>query len=116
MSDFAALVSASTEVWGLKAGDGWALCSSIEFEETDVMPFFSSVDKARLLCTGSWSDYKPEAIALDAFLMDWLPGMHEDSAMVGLNWNADMEGAEVEPAELATAIEAATASTSRQRL
>jgi len=107
LSAFAANISSSAEVWGLKDEQGWALCPSIEFEETEVLPFFSNKEYAALLCSGDWEAYQPEAIPLESFLEDWLPGMHQDNAMVGLNWNVDLEGAEVEPAELAIAIEAA---------
>lgn len=110
LSVFAAEASANAQVWGLKSDQGWALCPSTEFEETDVLPFFSTAESAVLLCTGEWSIYQPEAVPLAAFLEDWLPGMHEDNAMVGLNWSADMEGVEVEPAALAAAIEALVSS------
>lgn len=39
-------------------------------------------------------------ISLEEFLDDWLPGMHEDVILVGVNWNGEMEGAEVEPLDL----------------
>lgn len=110
LSVFAIEASSNDRVWGLKSEQGWALCPSTEFEETDVLPFFSTAESANLLCTGEWNIYKPEAVPLSAFLEDWLPGMHEDNAMVGLNWNADMEGVEIEPADLAAAIEALASS------
>jgi hypothetical protein len=40
------------------------------------------------------------AIDLEEFLDDWLPGMHNDVLMVGVNWNADLEGQEMEPLDL----------------
>ncbi len=106
LSAFASELASKAEVWGLMDGNGWALCPSIEFEETEVLPFFSSKEAAALLCSGEWEIYRPESISLESFLDEWLPGIHEDSAMVGLNWNADLEGAEVEPADLAAAIAA----------
>lgn len=107
LTTFATEALRKSEVWGLKGEDGWALCASIEFEDTEVLPFFSSHEAARLLCTGPWEGYQPDAIPLEDFLEDWLPGMHEDNALLGLNWNADMEGYELEPADLAATIEAA---------
>ena len=104
---FAAKIISNAEVWSLKAEQGWALCSSIEFQETEVLPFFSSKEDATSLCSDDWIAYQPESIPLESFLEDWLPGMHEDHAMVGLNWNANLEGLEVEPADLAEAIKAA---------
>jgi hypothetical protein len=110
LSAFAAKVFSNAEVWGLKAEQGWALCPSIEFEETDVLPFFSSKGNASSLCSDDWNGYQPESIPLESFLEDWLPGMHEDNVMAGLNWDADLDGVEVEPADLAAAIEAAVRS------
>jgi hypothetical protein len=107
LSVFISQLSSKTEVWGLMGEEGWAVCPSIEFEETDVLPFFSSKEAADLLCSGEWEIYRPEAIPIESFLEEWLPGMHEDNAMVGLDWNTDLEGAEVEPSELAAAISAA---------
>ncbi len=102
--EFSNLISSSLEVWGLKGEEGWAICPSIEFEETDVLPFFSSEKLAQVLCNGEWASYKPETIPLESFLEDWLPGMHEDNAMVGVNWNSDMEGPELEPSDIAACI------------
>ncbi len=107
LSTFVSELSSSSEVWGLMGEDGWAICPSIEFEETEVLPFFSSKEAAALLCSGEWEIYHPEAIPLESFLNEWLPGMHEDNAMAGLDWNEDLEGAEVEPSALAAAISAA---------
>ncbi len=106
LSAFASELASKAEVWGLMGDTGWALCPSIEFEETEVLPFFSSKEAAYLLCSGEWEIYHPEAIPLESFLDEWLPGMHEDNAMVGLNWNTDLEGVEVEPSDLAMAIAA----------
>jgi hypothetical protein len=91
------------QVWGLKekTGDGWAVCDSIEFEETEVFPFWSSESAAALHCSDEWKIYQPEAIDLQEFLIEWLPGMHEDDTLVGTNWDAELSGEEIEPADLA---------------
>lgn len=106
---FVAAVSNSGLVWALKGPDGWALCDSIEFEDTAVFPFFSSEALAARLCTEAWSAYSPASLQLEEFLNDWLPGMHEDNAMAGIDWNHEMEGEELEPAELAAAFDAVDA-------
>lgn len=100
---FAQTVLESALIWGLKGEDGWAVCASIEFEDTDVMPFFSSQQAAQALCHDEWQDYTPHSIKLEEFIDDWLPGMHEDDVMLGLDWNTEMEGLEAEPADLAAA-------------
>jgi hypothetical protein len=98
---FITRIQETGEVWGLKAKDGWAVCPSLEFETTDVFPFWSEKDDAQIHCAEDWAIYTPAVITLEDFIENWLPGMHEDEVMVGPNWDADMSGLEVEPADIA---------------
>jgi hypothetical protein len=94
-------------VWGLQDTDGnWSLVSSIDNDSIDVIPFWSAEGLAQALCTGDWDVYKPVAIELEEFLDDWLPGMHADVLMVGINWNTELEGQEMEPLDLLEEFEA----------
>lgn len=92
-------------VWGLEGPEGWALCPSEKNTETDVMPFWSQPQFAEVHCVDDWSDYKAVAVSLEEFLDDWLPGMHDDVFLVGVNWDSEMEGDEVEPLDLLSEIE-----------
>lgn len=92
-------------VWGLEGPEGWALCPSEKYKETEVIPFWSQPEFAQELCDGEWSAYKPVALSLDEFLEEWLPGMHEDVFLVGVNWDSDLEGVELEPLDLIEEIE-----------
>lgn len=87
-------------VWGLEGPEGWALCESEKYQGTDVMPFWSQEDAALLHCQDDWKNYKPLAVELGEFLEDWLTGMHEDVVLVGINWDAELEGVEIEPLDL----------------
>lgn len=87
-------------VWGLESEHGWALCPTHDNPELDVMPMWSQPEYAQLHAVGDWAEYKPVPIALEELLDDWLPGMHEDVTLVGPNWNAELEGDEVEPIDL----------------
>jgi hypothetical protein len=87
-------------VWSLEGPDGWALCGSEQYENTDVMPFWSQEEFARIHCKEDWKEYKPVAIELVEFLEDWLTGMHEDVVLVGINWDSELEGTEMEPLDL----------------
>ncbi len=87
-------------IWGLEGPEGWALCQSNVNENLEVMPLWSQPEFAQIHCVDEWQDYKVVPIALEEFLEDWLVGMHEDVILVGVNWNADMEGDEVEPLDL----------------
>ncbi len=87
-------------VWGLESEEGWALCPSINNEEINVIPLWSQPEYAQAHCVDEWSTYRPIPISLEELLDDWLPGMHEDLILVGVNWNQDMEGLEIEPLDL----------------
>ncbi|ACE85945.1 DUF2750 domain-containing protein [Cellvibrio japonicus] len=87
-------------VWGLQGSEGWALCASEEHDDMDVMPFWSQESFARVHCVDDWAGYTPAAIDLGEFLEEWLPGMHEDLLLVGVNWNQELDGDEMEPIDL----------------
>ena len=94
-------------VWGLRDKQGnWALVDSDEVAGIDVMPFWSNQQSAEIHCTDQWSIYEPVAIAMESFLDNWLIGMHQDIIRVGINWNQDLEGQEVEPLDLLAEFEA----------
>ena len=87
-------------VWGLEGPDGWALCDSELYPDSQVMPFWSQPEYAQCHCVDEWQIYQVVAVSTEEFLDEWLPGMHDDQFMVGVNWNAELEGAEVEPLDL----------------
>lgn len=105
---FIAEICQTGAVWGLfsAAEAGWAICPSASYEDTDVLPFWSDQQAAAALCSDEWAVYTPEMIPLEAFIHDWLPGMHEDDALVGPDWDAELEGLEVEPADVAAELDA----------
>lgn len=84
-------------IWGLSNSDGWALCDSNDFEGREVIPFWSSEKQALIACEDDWSDYQPTPIRFDEFIDAWLHGMHEDEVLVGINWDEELIGPEVEP-------------------
>lgn len=87
-------------LWGLEGPDGWALCPSEKYDTTEVIPFWSQPELAEVHCREEWESYKTVPVSLAEFLDDWLPGMHKDVLLVGINWDAEMEGDEVEPLDL----------------
>ncbi|CAM2947156.1 DUF2750 domain-containing protein [Vibrio rarus] len=88
-------------VWGLKNEDGWLACDSSEFEECEVMPFWSDEADAKFHNVEEWSDFEVTEIPLDIFVEDWLITLSEDGVLIGTNWNAQLEGQELEPEALA---------------
>ena len=94
-------------VWGLECDEGWALCPSVQSEEINVMPLWSQPEYAQSHCEQEWKSYKPVPVSLEELLDEWLPGMHEDLLLVGVNWNGNLEGPEVEPLDLTEDIDQA---------
>lgn len=94
-------IKASGKVWGVATPEGLVICDSEEFEDTDVIPFWSDEADAKVQCTGEWEMYEPQVIDLDTFVERWLTGMAEDGVLAGPNWNSELAGLEIEPAEIA---------------
>ena len=80
-------------VWGLRNEEGWLSCDSTEFENSEVMPFWSAKEDAQAHNVEEWADFEVLEIPLDI--------LAEDGVLVGTNWNAQLEGKEVEPQDLA---------------
>ncbi len=93
-------------VWGLRDAEGWALSPSTTDEDVLVFPLWSSEEAARVCADAEWAGYEPEAVPLDELLEHWLPGMHQDSYLVGTNWDASLDGVEIPPLELQADLEA----------
>ncbi len=90
----------SGQAWLLSSPAGTAVCESEQFEDTDVILFFSTLTDARQVQAKLFPDHKPEKIALFDLLFRWLPGMAKDGVLVGPNWTVDLIGQEMEPADL----------------
>ncbi len=89
-------------IWGLYSeSEGWANSPSDEFEDTDVILFWSDRDAAAVHCTEEWSGHVPTEIEFDDFIDAWLQGMDADDVLAGPNWDADFEGLEVSAKDLA---------------
>ncbi|KUJ83602.1 DUF2750 domain-containing protein [Microbulbifer flavimaris] len=92
-------------VWALEGDEGFALCESEKYPQTEVMPFWSQREFAEQQVDGEWQDYRVVPVDLEEFMDDWLTGMHDDVILVGINWNAELEGIELEPLDLLEQLE-----------
>ncbi len=90
------------KVWSLysEADEGWISVESTEFENSEVMPFWSSKEDAEFHNVEEWDDFTVGEIPLDIFTEDWLVTLSEDGILVGVNWNQQLEGKEVEASDL----------------
>ncbi|WP_299757298.1 DUF2750 domain-containing protein [uncultured Pontibacter sp.] len=87
----------SEEVWGLTKDETWATSSSSEFEDTEVILFWSGKEGALACAEDEWADYVPEPVSLVEFLENWCVGMYGDELLVGADWDKDLVGKEAEP-------------------
>ena len=99
--DFIKHVVDTEEVWGLTQEDTWATSTSAEYEDTEVILFWSKKDGATACAEDEWSSYAAEAISLVEFLENWCVGMYGDELLVGADWGKDLSGKEAEPLVLA---------------
>jgi hypothetical protein len=93
-------VIAAKTVWALKDADGYASTESVRYPDRPVLVFWSEEAMARSAADSEFAGYAPYAIALDDFLTTWLPDMIAEGALVGPDWSAELDGAEVDPDEL----------------
>jgi len=93
---FLEAIICADRVWGLHSDEGWAQCEAEHFSGITVMPFWSNAESARRACEDDWRDYRPGEISLEAFIDDWLTGMDEDGIWLGIDWDENWHGLEIE--------------------
>ena len=100
-ADFIAQVKTTQTLWALqdKASEGWVVLDSINFEDTDVMPIWSSEALAQAHCIDEWQGYVPKAIPLADWLEFWVEDLAEDNVLIGVEWQDGSEYLELELAE-----------------
>ncbi|MCE9678568.1 DUF2750 domain-containing protein [Shewanella sp. AS1] len=103
LAGFIENVTEHQAVWGLQdeTGEGWVVCDSSEFENTDVMPLWSSAELAKFHCTDDWQNYQPAKIPLEELLEYWIQDLHDDGVLVGIDWDAEQDCIELDPIVLA---------------
>ncbi len=106
LAQFFAETKPSQQVWALqdKSGEDWVVCDSVNFEDTDAMPLWSSEELAQQHCCEEWKDYKPAAISFSDLLEFWIEDLNEDGVIIGINWQSEGECAELELADFTQSI------------
>lgn len=98
LTEFLTQVKPHQVLWALqdKKSEDWVVLDSINFENTDVMPLWSSEELAKHHCTDEWQDYSPTAIKLSDWFEFWLEDLNNDAVIVGINWPEDGDCLELE--------------------
>jgi hypothetical protein len=97
-NDFLAKAKSTQILWALqdKASEDWVVLDSIAFENTEVMPLWSSAKLAQQHCVDEWANYIPCEISLTDWFEFWLEDLNKDGVIVGVNWQDNDECLEME--------------------
>lgn len=93
-------------LWGLqdKKSEDWVVLDSLQFEETEVMPLWSTQVLAQLHCVEEWKDYLAAPISLADWFEFWVDDLLADNVVIGLNWGDEGDDVEIDLAELTEAL------------
>ena len=101
LSAFITEVKPSQTLWALqdKASEDWVVLDSINYEDTDAMPLWSTAELAQQQCSEEWQQYHPVAISVADWLEFWIEDLNEDGVLIGINWQENGDCVELELAE-----------------
>ena len=99
-------IKESQLLWALqdKESGDWVVMDSMSYEETEVMPIWSSEALAKTHCIEEWQDYVPASITLSDWFEFWLEDLVEDDVIVGINWVGDEDDIELGLSEFTEAL------------
>jgi hypothetical protein len=106
LAAFLADVKPTQQLWALqdKKSEEWVVLDSLTYEDTDVMPLWSSEEGAAQHCTEEWADYMPSAISLADWLEFWIEDLVADGVVIGINWCGEEDDLEIDLAEFTHAL------------
>jgi hypothetical protein len=98
LNAFLAEVKPTQLLWALqdKESEDWVVLDSINYEETEMMPLWSSEELAAQHCTEAWADYVATAIPLADWLEFWIEDLVADGVVIGINWNGQEDDLEID--------------------
>lgn len=98
VKSFLEQVKDNQALWALqdKSSEDWVVLDSINFENTEVMPLWSTQALAKSHCVEEWADYQPVAISVADWMEFWVEDLLEDGVIIGVNWQEDDECVELE--------------------
>ena len=86
------------KLWTLSDCEGFALAS--DAEGIQAIPVWPHERYATASAVDHWAKYLPEAIPLEEWMVDWIPGLIKDSQMVAVFPNREGKSAIVTPDRL----------------
>jgi len=99
-------VKDSQVLWALQdiASGDWVVMDSMQYEETEVMPLWSTQALAQKHCVEEWEEYVAAPISLADWFEFWLEDLVEDDVIVGLNWVGEEDDIELGLSEFTEAL------------
>ena len=106
LKSFLEQVKDNQVLWALqdKSSEDWVVLDSINFENTEVMPLWSTQELAKNHCVEEWAEYLPVAITVADWMEYWVEDLLEDGVIIGLNWQENDECVELELPEFTQAL------------
>lgn len=103
---FIADVKPTQILWALqdKESEDWVVVDSLYYEQTEVMPLWSSAELALPHCTEEWQDYVPAAISVADWLEFWVEDLLTDNVVIGVNWLGQDNDLETDLSEFTEAL------------
>lgn len=95
-------VKPTQTLWALqdKESEDWVVLDSLQYEETEVMPLWSTEALAKVNCIEEWKDYVAAPISLADWFEFWVDDLLEDNVVIGLNWGDESNDLEIDLSEL----------------
>jgi hypothetical protein len=87
-TQFISQVEQSQTFYGLQdpASQEWVILDSINFENKDAMPLWSTIELAQSQATDEWKEFTVTAITLADWLEFWVEDLSQDDVLVGIDW------------------------------
>ena len=106
LTAFLADVKPTQQLWALqdKASEDWVVLDSISYEQTEVMPLWSTEALATQHCTEEWADYVATPISLADWLEFWVEDLLADNVVIGINWQGEEDDIEMDLPEFTEAL------------
>lgn len=108
LETFAQAIKATQILWALQdsASEDWVVLDSVNYENSESMPLWSTEEAASAHCVDEWQAYKPAAISLAEWLEYWVEDLNEDGIIIGIDWPTEGDCIEAELAEFTQAVAA----------
>ncbi|MDN3651912.1 DUF2750 domain-containing protein [Thalassotalea ponticola] len=95
ITDAIVMINQEQRLFALTTAQGdWVVCDS-EQDFADVLPIWASSQHAQRFCVDQWQDYQVGEIDVETFLEEWVADLNDDNVGIGVSWELDKGGIEM---------------------